>query len=257
MNEIRIARPNVARKPLCLVTGGASGFGFELAHAFAEANCDLVLAGDGTVELDLAAEELAGMVPEVEIHWVSADLSRATGPATLHHKLRTLDRPIDIFVANTSVGAWGEFGRTASLDDELATAQINAMSTLHLSRLIAKDMEKNGSGQIMLASSHTASSCPFDTLQSATRAFTSALAEGLGLELQGGGVIVTSLCPDVESEGPCVRIQDPAALVELARAARAHAVSKAAGGAKQTLLRDDLKARYERYLVLSAESPMA
>jgi|GEM_PF-2944343 len=257
MNEDRVTRPTAARKPLCLVTGGASGFGFELAQAFAEAGCDLVLAGDGSVELDLAAEELAGMVPEVEIHWVSADLSRASGPATLHQKLLTLARPIDIFVANTSVGAWGEFGRPASLTDELATAQINAMSTLHLSRLIGKDMASRGGGQIMLASSQAASSCPFDTLQSATRAFTTALAEGLGHELEGGGVSVTALCPEVEAEGPYVRIQDHDALVELARVARARAFSRRVGGAKQPLLQDDIKARYERYLRLSAESPMA
>jgi len=256
MHGIQIARPNVVRRPLCLVTGGATGLGFELARAFAEARCDLVIAGDGTVDLALAAEELAAQVPEVEIHWVSADLSRGTGPATLHNKLRTLERPIDIFVANTSVGAWGDYGRVASLDDELATGQINTLSTLHLSRLIAKDMAARGGGRIVLASSHSASSCAFDTLQSATRAFTTALADGLRLEFEGGGVLVTSLCPEVEAEGPCLRIQDPAALNDFARAVRA-GVSGRGPAKKPSALPDDLQTRYQRYLVLSAESPRA
>ena len=58
------------------MTGASTGLGFELARAFAEARCDLVLAGDGSVELELAAEEIAALVPGVHITWVSADLAR-------------------------------------------------------------------------------------------------------------------------------------------------------------------------------------
>jgi len=113
-------------------------------------------------------------------------------------------------------------------------------------------MGSRGGGAIVLASSHSASSCAFDTLQSATRAFTAALADGLRQELEAGGVHVTSLCPEVDAEGPCLRIQDPAALVELARALHARA-----SGRRRSKKPEELLSLYQRYLVLSAERPMA
>ena len=260
MFDLQTIAPTTTRKPLCLVTGAASGLGFELARAFAEAGCDLVLAGDGSVELELVSEELALFAPDTQLHWVTADLTRAAGPAHLHHKLGTLQRPIDIFVANAAVGAWGDFGRAASLEDELATAQVNALSTLHLARLIAKDMVARGHGQIVLGSTYTTSACAFDTLLSATRAFTAALVDGLAAELEGHNVYVTALSPEIDRDGPSARLHDPDALLAAARETTMRArgnVARTRELTGQVALDLTMQARLNRYLTLAAETPMA
>ncbi|MFO0750781.1 MAG: SDR family NAD(P)-dependent oxidoreductase [Myxococcota bacterium] len=218
-DELMTPRSTAAARPLCLVTGGAAGLGFELARAFADAGCDLVLAGDGQVELDLAALELSALVPGVDIALEQADLMRASGPSLLHKRMRGLDTPVDILVANASIGAWGDLGGGSTLDDELATARVNTLSLLHLTRLVARDMAQRGQGQIFLASAESAAACCFDSLQHATRAFASALATGLAHELEESGVRVEGLSAEVDREGAVARLHDPAALVEVARAA--------------------------------------
>lgn len=251
-------RPDVSQRPLCLVTGGATGFGFALAQAFAAANCDVVLSGDGSIELELAAEELMLLVPELTVHPLIVDLARDAGAPALHRKLLALGRPIDILVANTSVGAWGDFGRSGSLDDELATLHINALSVLHLVRLLTQQLTSRGGGQLVLASSPSADSCAFDTLHAATRALTAALSEGLARELAPSGVCVTSLMPGVEADGPCLRLLEPLGLIALAEATRARALARSdLLSGRAAVVSEDMQARYERYLRISADSPRA
>jgi short-subunit dehydrogenase len=219
MNDFQSARSARPPTPLCLVTGAATGLGFALARVFAEAGCDLVLAGGDDVDLMLAAEELSFGGATVAVQCIGVDLSLPSGAAALHRKLRLLERPIDIFVANASVGAWGDFGSSSSPSDELAIVQSNTMTLLQIVRLVGKDMSQRGYGQIILASSTTSEACVFVPVQDATRAFTVSLAEGLARGLEKGGVQISSLSPEIEADGASARLKDPESVLAVARAA--------------------------------------
>ena len=228
MNDLHPARAAQPRPPLCLVTGASTGLGFALARVFAEAGCDLLLAGGDEVDLMLAAEELSFGGVSVEVECVGVDLSHHLGAAALHRKLRLLERPIDIFVANASVGAWGDFGSSSSPTDELAIVQANTMTLLQLVRLVGKDMSGRGHGQIILASSTAAAACVFVPVQEATRAFTVSLAEGLAKGLEKSGVLISSLAPEIEAEGASARLKDPGSVFAVAHAATVRAARRLA-----------------------------
>ena len=121
-------------------------------------------------------------------------------------------------------------------------------------------MVARGHGQIVLGSTYTTSACAFDTLLSATRAFTAALVDGLAGELQGQNVYVTSLSPEIDSDGPSARLHDPDALLAAAREATLRAHGNAARTRELTgraALDLTMQARVNRYMTLAAETPMA
>jgi uncharacterized protein len=178
-------------RPLAIVTGGSSGIGFELAREFAENGFDLVVNASGERIAD-AARELEATGATVET--VQADLATPTGVEDLYGRIA--GRPVAAAALNAGVGAGGAFATDTELEDELRLIDLNVRSTVHLAKLLVRDMVARDEGRILFVSS-IASTMPgsFQAVYNASKSFVQSFAMALRDELKDTQVTVTSLMP--------------------------------------------------------------
>ena len=178
-------------RPLAIVTGASSGIGFELAREFAENGFDLVVNASG--------ERIAGAARELEatgatVEAVQADLATPTGVEDLYGRIA--GRPVAAAALNAGVGAGGAFATDTELADELRLIDLNVRSTVHLAKLLVRDMVARDEGRILFVSS-IASTMPgaFQAVYNASKSFVQSFAMALRDELKDTQVTVTSLMP--------------------------------------------------------------
>lgn len=186
-------------KRLALVTGASSGIGFELAKQLAERGFDLVINAEDDARLQRAAEQIRAVGARVEA--VRADLRVHQETEALFAAAAALGRPLDVVVLNAGVGRGGAFVDT-DLSDELEIIDLNVRSTVHLAKLVVRDMAGRDTGRVLVTSS-IASTVPgsFQAVYNASKSFLQSFAEALQNELKDTGVTVTSLMPGPTETG--------------------------------------------------------
>src|SRR4051795_11632795 len=180
------------KKPLALVTGASSGIGLELARQFGQNGFDLVIAAEDA-GLTSAAAELRQTGAEVQP--VQVDLRTPDGVASLYAAATADGHPLDAVALNAGVGRGGAFIDNP-LADEQEIIDLNITSTVHLAKLVLKDMAARGAGKVLITSS-IASTMPgsFQAVYNASKSFLQSFAEALQEELKDTGVTITSLMP--------------------------------------------------------------
>lgn len=180
-------------RPLALVTGASSGIGYELAKLFVGHGYDLLVAAEDE-RLDRAAEVL-GQASEGTVTPVRADLRRPESVETLFEAVTATGRPLAAAALNAGVGRGGAFVET-DLDDEQEIIDLNISSTVHLAKLVLRDMVGRGAGRVLVTSS-IASTMPgtFQAVYNASKSFLQSFTEALQNELEDSGVTITSLMP--------------------------------------------------------------
>jgi short-subunit dehydrogenase len=172
--------------PLAVVTGASSGIGYELAKQFAEHDFDLIVAAEDEGILEVGAE--------LDAEAVQVDLATAAGVEDLHRRIGA--RPVDALALNAGIGAGGAFATDTDLRQELQIVDLNVRSTVHLAKLVLRDMVARDEGRILFTSS-IASTMPgsFQAVYNASKSFVQSFALALRNELKDTGVTITSLMP--------------------------------------------------------------
>jgi short-subunit dehydrogenase len=180
------------KKPLALVTGASSGIGLELARQFGQNGFDLVIAAEGS-GLSAAAAELRQTGAEVQP--VQVDLRTPEGVSQLYSAATAAGRSLDAVALNAGVGRGGAFIDTP-LADEQDIIDLNVTSTVHLAKLVLKDMAARDEGKVLITSS-IASTMPgsFQAVYNASKSFLQSFTEALQEELKDTGLTLTSLMP--------------------------------------------------------------
>lgn len=180
-------------KLLAVITGASSGIGHELAKQFAQHGFDLVISShsQSPAEVTQALERLGAHVESVQV-----DLSTPQGVETLYQKIQATGRPVDAIAINAGMGLGGDFAEQTDLQDEIKLINLNVVSTVHLAKLVVKDMVARGSGRILFTSS-IAARLPgaFQAVYNGSKAFVQSFAEAIRNELKDTGVSVTALQP--------------------------------------------------------------
>jgi uncharacterized protein len=178
-------------RPVAVVTGASTGIGRALAREFAEHAFDLVIAAEEEA-IHEAAEELAdlgGTVVPVQV-----DLSTTEGVENLY-RVAKAGSPVAALALNAGIGVSGRFDQTP-VEDDLRVVDLNVRSTVHLAKLIVRDMVAAKHGRVLVTSSIVAvTPTPYQSTYAASKAFVHSFAEGLRVELKDTGVTVTSLMP--------------------------------------------------------------
>ncbi len=179
-------------RPLAVVTGASTGIGRALAAELGARGYDLVVAAEeGRIET--AATELAAAGTEAIA--VQVDLATPDGVEELHRHVHELGRPVAAAALNAGIGTNGRFDQNA-LQDDLRVVDLNVRSTVHLAKLLVRDMLAAGAGRLLVTSSVAAvAPGPYQATYSASKAFVHSFAEALRHELKDTGVTVTSLMP--------------------------------------------------------------
>ncbi|WP_414754335.1 SDR family NAD(P)-dependent oxidoreductase [Anabaena sp. CCY 9910] len=185
---------NKTHKQTALITGAASGIGYELVCIFAENGYNLVLV-DRTKE---KLEEIATKFQDkfgISVKPIVKDLSKTTSPEEIFQEVEQANIKVDVLVNNAGFGTYGLFNDT-NLADELEMLQVNLVCTTHLTKLFLKNMVQQGEGKILNVSSAAAfQPGPLMAVYFATKAYVLSFSEALANELDGTGVTVTVLCP--------------------------------------------------------------
>ena len=179
-------------RQFAVVTGASSGIGLELARQFAENGYDVLIAAEDD-GIEAAAGELRGTGADVLP--VRTDLRKGEEVERLWSAVLAHGRPVDAVALNAGVGQGGAFV-DIDLADDLEVIQTNIVSTVHLAKLVLRDMVGRNSGRVLVTSS-IASTMPgsFQATYNATKSFLQSFTEALQNELKDTDVTLTSLMP--------------------------------------------------------------
>jgi short-subunit dehydrogenase len=179
-------------KPLALVTGASSGIGLELARQFGENGFDLVITAEDA-GLSAAAADLRSTGADVQS--VQVDLRTPDGVRQLYATATAGGRALDAAALNAGVGRGGAFIDTDLADDQ-EIIDLNITSTVHLAKLVLREMAARDEGRVLITSS-IASTMPgaFQPVYNASKSFLQSFAEAVQEELEDTGVTITSLMP--------------------------------------------------------------
>lgn len=181
-------------KELILITGASYGMGMEMAKILAEKKYDMVLVARTREKLQQLKDELTSK-HGVSVHVIPKDLSIVENCMALYEEVRQKDLHVTMLVNNAGFGAYGSFSDT-DLEAELRMINVNVSSVVALTKLFMQDMIVQKKGRIMnLASLLSYLPFPYFSVYSATKSFILAFSETIAAELEGSGVIVTTLCP--------------------------------------------------------------
>jgi short-subunit dehydrogenase len=175
-----------------VVTGASSGIGLELAKVFAQHGFDVLMAAEDA-GITAAADSVRALGARAES--VRVDLSTKQGVETLYDRIRSSGRPVDALAINAGIGVGGPFLET-DLEKELELINLNVVSTVHLAKLVLRDMAVRNEGRVLFTSSIAADMpAPFEAVYGASKAFVQSFAEAIRNELEDTNITVTSLQP--------------------------------------------------------------
>ncbi|MBD2411448.1 MAG: SDR family oxidoreductase [Desmonostoc geniculatum HA4340-LM1] len=181
-------------KKTALITGAASGIGYELACIFAADDYNLVLVDKNGLKLGEIADKFQSKFGNF-VKGIVKDLSISTSPEEIFTELQQANIKVDVLVNNAGFGIYGLFQET-NLAAELEMLQVNLVCLTHLTKLFLQDMVKQGEGKILnVASAAAFQPGPLMAVYFATKAYILSFSEAIANELEGTGVTVTVLCP--------------------------------------------------------------
>ncbi|AUS05860.1 SDR family NAD(P)-dependent oxidoreductase [Pseudotamlana carrageenivorans] len=175
-----------------LVTGAASGLGYELTLLLAKDHYKLILVDVNPEALEQAKTNLLKDF-DVEVITLVKDLAV---PNVSEDIMKTINyQPIDVLINNAGFGLFGTFAET-DWERELAMLHVHIITTTHLTKLVLEGMVKRGSGKILNMSSLAAfQPGPLMSIYYASKGYMLSFSEAIANELKGTGVTVTALCP--------------------------------------------------------------
>ena len=177
-----------------LITGTTSGIGKALAEKFAQEKVNLVLVSRDMQKLNQQADLLSGQYG-IEAHVIAADLEKTDAAPTVYQKVRQLGIEIQYLVNNAGFNECGPFLETSAAK-EVDMIKVHAICTTEMMKMFIPNMVKNGYGRVLnLGSTASYMVCPNSSVYGAAKAYVLSVSKGIGAELKGTGVTITTLCP--------------------------------------------------------------
>src|SRR5690606_23300745 len=135
-----------------LVTGAASGLGFELALLLAKDGYGLMWVDVDTEKLETAKREI-NVLYSSKSQLIYKDLSTCNVAEEISKVIA--NRQIDVLINNAGFGLFGNFNE-AGWERDAEMLNLHVVSTTHLPKLGLKGMVARGSAKIMIMSSPAA-----------------------------------------------------------------------------------------------------
>lgn len=175
-----------------LITGGASGLGFEFAELLAKDSFNLFLIDIDAKKLEKTKKKLQEKY-NCDITILAKDLSILNIADEIVEELKNTH--VDVLINNAGFGLFGTFS-TTDWQRESAMLHLHILTTTHLTKLLLPGMVEKGSGKVLNMSSLAAfQPGPLMAIYYASKAYILSFSEAIANELKGTGVTVTVLCP--------------------------------------------------------------
>ncbi|MCL2621026.1 MAG: SDR family oxidoreductase [Defluviitaleaceae bacterium] len=177
-----------------LITGTTSGIGKALAEKFAQEKINLILVSRDIQKLNQQADLLSSKYG-VSVHVIEADLTKSDAAIMVFKKVKQLGAEVQYLVNNAGFNECGPFLKT-DLTKEIGMIKVHAICTTEMMKLFIPSMVRSGYGRVLnLGSTGSYMPAPNDSVYAATKAYVLSMSKGVGAELKGTGVTVTTLCP--------------------------------------------------------------
>ena len=177
------------------ITGGASGLGLAMAHAFGAAGMNVMLADIETEPLARAVAELEAR--QVRVAAVQCDVTdRAALVAAARETVAAFGK-VHVVCNNAGVGAGGAADDMKPADWDW-TFQVNLMGVINTTRAFLPGMIAAGGGHVCATASMAGllpGWIPVHVPYSAAKAGIIGFTMNLGLEMREHNVFTTSYCP--------------------------------------------------------------
>ncbi len=175
-----------------LVTGAASGLGYELALLLINDNYNLILVDIDEVKLEkVKSKFFKSHKNKVEV--LVKDLSLPNIAQEIYNEVK--QTPIEVLVNNAGFGLFGTFADT-DWERESQMLHLHILTTTHLTKLLLPSMIARKKGKILNISSLAAfQPGPLMSMYYASKSYILSFSEAIANELKGLGVTVTVLCP--------------------------------------------------------------
>jgi short-subunit dehydrogenase len=128
-----------------LITGAASGLGYEFCRLLADDGYDLMMVDRDAEKLEDAVANLREL-SSVSIQSYVKDLGKNQAAAELYEEMGKPD--LDVLINNAGFGLYGHFIRT-DWEIEESMLQLHVLNLTHLCKLVLKGMIQRASGRIM------------------------------------------------------------------------------------------------------------
>lgn len=180
------------RQGTALVTGASSGIGAEVAEILAGRGYDLIVTARRKARLEELARNIT-TTHGVTVRTVAADLS---SPSSLGDVVSELtEERVDILVNNAGFGLHGSVAE-ANPERLSAMIELNVNALTRLTRAVLPGMIERRQGRILqIASVAAFQPGPLMATYYASKAYVLSFSEALAVELEGTGVVVTTVCP--------------------------------------------------------------
>jgi NADP-dependent 3-hydroxy acid dehydrogenase YdfG len=177
-----------AAKGTALVTGGSRGIGRAIGARLARDGYEVILAARDRIELEAGCAE------------ITADGGRAralvldlSNPATIASALDGVN--VDVLVNNAGIGIIKPLVEMTPVEWQ-RSIDVNVNALYHVTRAVLPGMIARGHGHVLAVGSIAGRSAfAGGSCYAATKAFVTAWAESLLLEVRGDGIKVTVVAP--------------------------------------------------------------
>ncbi len=176
-----------------VITGGAIGLGRELTRLYSERGQRVVICGRTRSALEEVREICPQAIP------ICADLADPEGRKHLVDAVYERELPVDLLIHNAAVQYAHDFGAGCVLPEKIETeVAVNLLAPITLTVDLLPLMKQAQSARVVFISS-ALSRVPKQSapVYCATKAGLSNFARGLRYQLEGIGIAVTDVVPDL------------------------------------------------------------
>ena len=181
-------------KNYTLITGGASGLGFDLSKEFALMNHNLFLVSSNQNNLDEAKRKLHEINDKIGIRVLAVDLSDNRNFHIVKEFTDSNEMRINYLVNCAGFGDRCDF-KDMDIDKQIRMVELNCNCPMYLMNAYLPDMISQNEGHILnIASIAAFIPGPFMSTYHATKAYLVNISEAIYRELKGTNVHITTIC---------------------------------------------------------------
>lgn len=178
-----------------LITGAASGLGYEFAKLFAKDNNNLLLVDINSEGLNNAKNEISKLNPNIKIDLMIADLSDTNELKKVYNYTKENDYFINNLVNSAGFGDRCDF-KDMDIDKQITMTNVDCNALLYFTRVYLDDMLKFDEGHIInIASIAGFLPGPYMCTYHACKAYVLLLGEAISYEIRKTKVKLLTLCP--------------------------------------------------------------
>lgn len=178
----------------CLITGAASGIGYEFARLFLKDSFNLVLIDKNYKKLQEIEQEFKTAY-QSNVVILNFDLTKQGIAQKIYSEVKAQNIQVDVLINNAGFGIYGYFGNI-NWQNQLDLIQLTIVTNTHLTKLFLADMLARNNGKILLVSSVAAfQPGPLMSVYYASKSYLLSFGLAIANELKGTNVKVTTMCP--------------------------------------------------------------